>query len=142
MCISLKEMEIQLSDMSTYREAMEDMDTGPSLEDIIVSMQQHLRCAGEDNGGDVVYQRSRGNEAARTAVGGVTPTPQLSHTVYTAPWTYARNADGIYGDDDASECDEVPLPVLTREILRRHTNAKAEYAEVAKPKDQWQVGEK
>ena len=152
MSSSLKEMEIQLSDISIYREAKEEMDTGPSLEDIIVSMQQHLRCAGEENIGDVVYQRSRGNGAARAAVGGVTPTPraavggvtptpQLSHTVYTAPWTYANNTDGIYGDDDASEYDEAPMPVLTREILRRHINAKGEaaYAEVAN--DQGQVGE-
>ena len=152
MSISLKEMEIQLSDISIYREAKEEMDTGPSLEDVIVSMQQHLRCAGEENIGDVVYQRSRGNGAApaaaggvtstpRAAAGGVTHTPQLSQTVYTAPWTYANNTDGIYGDDDASECDEAPLPVLTREILRRHINAKAEseYAEVAN--DQGQVGE-
>ena len=154
MSISLKEMEIQLSDISIYREAKEEMDTGPSLEDIIVSMQQHLRCAAEENIGDVVYQRSRGNGAARAAVGGVTPTPraavggvtstpQLSHTVYTAPWTYANNTDGIYGNCDASECDEAPLPVLTREILRRHTNAKPEYAEVETDQDtcQEQVGE-
>lgn len=130
MCISLMALEIHFSDTGGRRESLEQMDSGPSLEDIIVSMQHHLRCSVE--GSDVVYDRSRGNGAGgigrgfNAESGGVTDASQLSQTVYTAPWTYANTTDGIYGDGDASECDEVPLPVLTREMLRRHTYAENE----------------
>ena len=131
-CISLMAMEIHFSDTGGRREPVEQIDRGPSLEEIIRSMQQHLRCSGE--GSNVVYARSRGNGTdglcggVESTRGGVTDTSLLSQTVYTAPWTYDSTTDGIYGDNDASECEEIPLPVLTREMLRRHTNAESEYA--------------
>ena len=137
-CISLMAMEIHFSDTGGRRESVEQIDPGPSLEEIIRSMQQHLRCSAtaSGEGSDVVYARSRGNgtdglcggvESTRGGVT-VTDTSLLSQTVYTAPWTYDSATDGIYGDNDASECEEIPLPVLTREMLRRHTNAENEYA--------------
>jgi len=132
-CISLMAMEIHFSDTGGRRESVEQIDPGPSLEEIIRSMQQHLRCSGD--GSNVVYARSRGNGTdglcggvESTPLGGVTDISLLSQTVYTAPWTYDTATDGIYGDNDASECEEIPLPVLTREMLRRHTNAENEYA--------------
>lgn len=131
-CISLMAMEIHFSDTGGRRESVEQIDPGPSLDEIIMSMQQHLRCSGEAS--DVVYARSRGNGTdglcggVDSTRGCVIDTSLLSHTVYTAPWTYDSATDGIYGDNDASECEEIPLPVLTREMLRRHTDAENKYA--------------